>query len=903
MIASLCIVVIFVFIQSRNFEHQHQPKIMQHISAIKNLDAHLNEDILKIRYAELPNYDSLVIAQESIFQRVEALNGVLEELSSPVASHKLNQFKLSINQKFHLIEQFKSQNSVMKNSYNFLTSVVAQDSMLSLANISKLDWQEYLQLLNKVMAFNLRTQEENRDDIKIQLQALKDKTDRYPIEIEESLSFVFSHIETSLIYTVQTNQTLDELLNIPTARTLDDLTFEYNQTYQSGVKEIQVYQLILTLFSAYLIAYIVWVVYQLNIKGMLLKKTNASLEEQVEERTTLLTQERNYISQLIKVSPTLIVSINHQDVLNFINPAVEKLTGFSREELLQQDAWTFLLKESVDDIKEALSAMDTQSVIHRESTVFTKAGAELVIAWTILNFPQREYILFGNDISMYREAEEQLRETSRTKNQFLANMSHELRTPLNAIIGYSEMLQEDALDLNELQMVEDLKKIHSSGRHLLDIINDILDISKIEAGKMELYPEVVDISSFVQNIVKIVEPLVQNNQNQLSVSIDENPGSIYIDSVRLKQCIFNLLSNACKFTHQGQISFDIVRHQETLLFKISDTGIGISEEGQAKLFQPFSQVDGSSTRKFGGTGLGLSITKNILELMGGIIEVKSDVGVGSQFLIQVPLGKPQSNFIPEYHSEAIEASQLNYLSRGKVLIIDDDPIARELLTKILSKDQVEIETASGGHAGLIKAQEWKPDLITLDVCMPVMDGFEVIQKLKELPDLKHIPVVFISMSGSEQISYSLGASAYLSKPVNSSDLLDVIHTYIPDANADILIVEDDLNTRSLLVNLLEKNNYRVRAVSNGKQALIQMKRHQPTLIITDLMMHEMDGFELVSSLQKNSDWAKIPVIVLTAKDLTLPEQDLLNKMTTQVLQKGVISNQSLLDVVNQAILS
>jgi len=484
---------------------------------------------------------------------------------------------------------------------------------------------------------------------------------------------------------------------------------------------------------------------------------------------------------------------------------------------------------------------------------------------------------------------------NRIKSQFLANMSHELRTPLNAIIGYSEMLQEDAEDLGEAGFVEDLGKISHAGKHLLTLINDILDISKIEAGKMEIYFETCDLSELIQDAADTVAPLMEANANRLEVHRLE--GEITTDVTKLRQILINLLSNAGKFTKQGQVVLKVGREardgEPGYRFSVQDSGIGMSPEQMDKLFQPFTQADNSTTRQYGGTGLGLAISRRYCELMGGDIRVESSPGAGSTFVCWLPASRsaPASNeqaVGPVADSEAETNS-------ARILLIDDEESSEQLLQRYLAKEGWTVAYAGNGQKGLALAKKLRPKVICLDILMPGMDGWSVLSQLKNDPDTKDIPVVIWSMSSDKQLGFALGAAEYLVKPVQREQLVSVIDKYVDKLGQhSVLVIEDDQSASELAARLLRKEGYLVTVAGNGAIALECLTQHQPSLILLDLMMPQMDGFQFIEELQKVEAWRDIPVIVITAKTVTAEDRAKLNGYVQNIIQKGGFTPQSLL---------
>ncbi|HVQ32217.1 MAG TPA: response regulator [Vicinamibacteria bacterium] len=500
-------------------------------------------------------------------------------------------------------------------------------------------------------------------------------------------------------------------------------------------------------------------------------------------------------------------------------------------------------------------------------------------------------------------AKEAAEQANRTKSSFLANMSHELRTPLNAIIGYSEMLHEEAQDRGLEELGPDLEKIYGAGKHLLALINDILDLSKIESGKMELYLEDFDVRALVRDVQSTIHPLVAKNQNRLDVHLADDVGGMHADVTRVRQVLFNLLSNACKFTEKGTITLDVRRDvaapEDELLFSVVDTGIGLTEEQLGRLFQAFTQADASTSRRYGGTGLGLVISRRFCQMMGGDIAVTSVHGKGSNFTARLPVTVNDQRGTPAIPSTRKAAGALTLPPPGprtRVLVIDDDPTARDLMLRGLEKEEgFEVILAAGGEEGVRLAREKKPDVITLDVLMPGMDGWAVLKTLKSDAATASTPVVMLSMVDDKDIGYALGAADYILKPFDRDRLAEVLRRYKgKEPVCPVLVVEDDPATRDVIRRTLEGDGWQVTEAANGRLALSAVSEKVPDLILLDLMMPEMDGFEFVAALRRNDAWKRVPVVVVTAKDLTREDRERLDGYVRRVFQKGAFSRDELI---------
>jgi signal transduction histidine kinase/CheY-like chemotaxis protein len=477
-----------------------------------------------------------------------------------------------------------------------------------------------------------------------------------------------------------------------------------------------------------------------------------------------------------------------------------------------------------------------------------------------------------------QEKSRQLEQASRHKSQFLASMSHELRTPLNAIIGLTEMMVSNAPRFGTEKAAEPLRRVHRAGTHLLGLINQVLDLSKIEAGKLELNPTLVDLATLVDEIVGTARQLAEQNKNRLVVEAHDNLGSLMVDPMRLQQILLNLLSNACKFTKAGEVALrirKIVDERSRIEFAVADTGIGMTAEQQAKLFEEFSQAESSTAQRYGGTGLGLAITRKLARMMGGDVTVNSEPGKGSVFTVRLPSDEATG---PTQESRA-QGSDC-------VLVVDDDATARELIAEHIKAEGLPVVTAASGLEGLKLAKHLRPIAITLDVMMPDLDGWSVLAALRQDTELADIPVIMVTILDEQRRAASLGAAGYLTKPIDRDRLRRIMGRFRTPARATrVLLVEDDADQRERLRAWLEGQHWLVQEAANGREALACLQADRPDVILLDLMMPEMDGFAVVAALQKEPRWRDVPVIVITARDLDAQDRARLNSGVQSVLVK------------------
>ncbi len=616
----------------------------------------------------------------------------------------------------------------------------------------------------------------------------------------------------------------------------------------------------------------------------------------------------------------IIITGDTQGVVRSFNRTAERWLGWRAAEIVGRAEYPWLdmnevterarklTKELGRPIETTLDVFVTKTrdrtADEGEWTFISRTGRRFPVRLSVTALRDAEgnitgYCGIGADITEQRRVQEAMQTAkdaaeaaNRTKSLFLANMSHELRTPLNAIIGYSEMLAEDAAAQGQTQTVDDLKKINQAGKHLLTLINDILDLSKVEAGKMRLHAETFPVALMMQDVAATIRPMIKQNNNALTIEAPPEVGEMRSDLTKVRQVLFNLLSNSSKFTSNGEIVFAAQRVTsqpvDQIVFTVHDTGIGMESKTMQNLFQAFSQADPATSNKYGGTGLGLAISRQFCRIMGGDIDVQSTPGQGSTFIVTLPahLSDEEAAASAQEPTPSVHAPGTAAAART-VLVIDDDSPSQDLLRRILEADGFSVATASDGQRGIELARQLHPIAITLDVMMPGMDGWAVLTELKGDPQLCEIPVIMLTMVDDRSMGYALGAGACLTKPVDRAELLRVVDRYRRTRGAQsVLIVEDDTSSADIVKRTLAEAGWDVRLAENGRAGLEQLRENRPSVILLDLMMPLMDGFEFAAELRRHAEWRDIPVIVLTAKELTAEDRKRLDGDVQKILKKG-----------------
>jgi len=642
------------------------------------------------------------------------------------------------------------------------------------------------------------------------------------------------------------------------------------------------------------------------------KTTASELEIQMTERTLELGAANQFLDSIIENIPNMIF-VKEATGLRFIrlNRAGEDLLGFPSDELMGKNDFDFF---PADQAERFISA-DRETLRNRdlvdipEETIQTnKKGPRILHTKKIpiLDATGEPAFLLGisEDITEAKKtqealhhAQEEAERANRVKSQFLASMSHELRTPLNAILGFSELLSDDTTGrFDEATRRRFLDQIHSSGQHLLQLINDILDLSKVEAGQMELQLQSVDLGSLINEARETVEPLAQIK----AIALHAEPGPelhLIADAAKVKQMLLNLLSNAIKFTpNGGSIQIRGRQVDSWVEIAVSDTGIGIAAENLGRLFTEFQQLDAGPGRQQEGTGLGLALTRRFAELHGGQVTVESVLGKGSTFTLRLPLEATAHRGPAPLEPSPVIA---NDLGRPLVLVVDDNPQAAEILARTMGTGGFRIKVAHTGPEALSMARDLKPVAITLDILLPEVDGWEVLNRLKADEATRNIPVIVVSVVDNPALGRALGAFDYFVKPVDGKALLSRLSQYrfttkVKSGPVRVLVVDDEQANLDLLEALLEPAGFGVIRAGGGQEGIDLARSQMPDLILLDLMMPDLTGFDVVEALRAEEATRSIPIMVLTAKALTEDDKRALNGQVAAIFQRNSVAGTELI---------
>jgi PAS domain S-box-containing protein len=665
------------------------------------------------------------------------------------------------------------------------------------------------------------------------------------------------------------------------------------------------------------------------IIGYLLIGTDNTARKQIEEERMKLDQrlrdQHFYTRSLLESNIDALMTTDPRGIITDVNKQMETLTGCTRDELIGAPFKNYFTDPALAEAG-INRVLNEGKVSNYELTARARNGTLTVVSYNATTFHDRDRKLQGvfaaaRDMTELKRFEQtlqqknvELEDASRMKSEFLANMSHELRTPLNAIIGFSEVLGDGLLgDMTEQQRGF-IGDIFSSGKHLLSLINDILDLSKVEAGKMMLDLEPVQVSSLFANSLSIIREKAATRRVKLTMDVAKELGTVHADARKVKQIVYNLLSNAVKFTSEGgevtlratsvpraevgQLSAECLgrsfpladnEFEEFLKISVTDTGIGISPEGLERLFKPFSQIDSGLARKFEGTGLGLAMIKLLAELHGGTVAVESSVNEGACFTVWLPLRSPAES--ARSAEKTLVANPIATLPGDRIaLVVEDDLKSADLIRVQLEAAGFKVLHAASAEEALILVERQPLALITLDVMLPNMDGWEFLGRLKQMPALRHVPVVIVTIVADRNKGFALGAAAVMQKPISRQELYDSLVELgliplAPGRTLKVLIVDDDPKAVELIALRILGLASTVLRAYGGLEAIETTRREKPDLILLDLMMPEVNGFDVVAALHEDSGTAAIPILVVTAKPITPEDRNKLNGYVSTILEK------------------
>lgn len=611
------------------------------------------------------------------------------------------------------------------------------------------------------------------------------------------------------------------------------------------------------------------------------------------------------LAAIVESSEEAIIGKTLDGIITSWNKAAEEMYGYTAKEVVGKSIYIIVPEERKSETELIISGIQKgERISHRETIRKTKDGRLIHVSVTISPVVDSDGKILGassiaHDISARKRAERELAlkneelkvqraeaiEANKLKSQFLANMSHELRTPLNSIIGFTtRVIKKGAGVLPEVQL-DNLRIVKEEALHLLDLINSLLDYSKVEAGRMEVYKEVFNLVKVVEEVNFIVKTLMEGKPLEYEYELCSKE-SILIssDRIKIKQILINLLSNAIKYSERGKIKLSVSKKDKYYCMKVEDEGIGIAPENLTNIFDEFRQIDGSYTRKVGGTGLGLSITKKFTEMLGGRIKVVSTLGVGSCFIVHIPMEMEG----PKEYMEKLDSDEKSLPPyRIKVACIDDDNNVQRLYKQYLNEQGYEAIPLYGGENVISEIEKIKPDVILLDIMLPNKDGWEILAGIKNNPSIKKIPVIMISVLSEKNLAYRMKADEYLIKPVSQEELLDtIVRTISKRDGLEILIADDDENFLNLIGQFLSEQAVFYRFARNGEEAITEIENKKPDLAILGLTMPKKDGFVVSDYITNNEKLKDIPVVIVTEKDLSRKEKEELLLRTNLVVQKS-----------------
>ncbi|MDH5230681.1 MAG: response regulator [Gammaproteobacteria bacterium] len=658
-------------------------------------------------------------------------------------------------------------------------------------------------------------------------------------------------------------------------------------------------------------------------------------------------QEQSFLGQMLLSMPGYVFIYNENSQIVYMNQSLNSIveqTDGKYENVSFEEIFGSENKSAIRQCVNALKHTDSDLLELRFSNEMRHAILQFSVNQQHINGMDL-YVGVGHDLSEHRWhsvelekrvaelgeelktktrdltiANDRARAASRAKSGFLANMSHELRTPLNAVIGYAEILQEDIEELSPDECRNDLEKILISGKHLLSMINDILDLSKIEAGRMGLNLEYFRIDHMIEDVVNTIQHLAKKNDVELTVELNDNYSVMLADLTKVRQILFNLLSNAIKFSDHGEVQLEChvsgSDDSEIVVFEVSDNGIGMTEEQINKLFNEYFQGDSTKSREWGGTGLGLMINQRFCQMMGGHIRVESEFKKGSKFIVSLPTNTAKLRFKdspdgyivgPKVDPKLVRfAPNDDYASRrraiSRVLVIDDDPNVRDLMERCLSREGFDVMSVDNGRDGIAAVESFQPDVITLDVLMPVMDGWSVLSELKDKNVTDQIPVIMLSMLDEYDMSYALGAADYLLKPIRRHTLVETVLKHLRDKKQHTILVVDDMEeNRFMISRIMRDHGILVIEAENGADGLVKLADNDIDLILLDLVMPEMDGFQFSEKAKAHDEFKDIPIIVITAHDISSKDMKRLNGNVDRIYERDNMSFESMLVEINRMV--
>ena len=856
---------LFINTETREDDRGHA-RFDRGLRRVAQLDAHLDKVVLEseigigFQFGPLVDgVDALRLARAHM-RHIPAFFG---EARASSFTKRLDELEALLAEKEELTESVKSDLAILRSSLAYLPKSAREFRSDTASDPAWAPLGPRVgRLVESVLRFQLSTQDRPETSPQGEIDDLANAIEDLEGEFRDRCDRLLAHARVISERSSGVKETTLEMAGLPISSTIAVLIDDARDIYRIARARTRGFRIAFLVYSAALLLVVIVVLLRLRSSAHALAEANASLEQRVADRTADLTR--------------------------------------TNEEL--------------------------QTEIHEKERV------------------QREL----------QQARDAAIEATLAKSTFLANMSHELRTPLNAIIGYSELLMEEAEDIDgdEDLFTPDLSKIRGAGKHLLELINGVLDLSKVEAGKMELYLEDCQLSELLAEVETVALPLCNKKENRLEVICEDGAGVARTDVTKLRQILFNLLGNSAKFTENGVITLAVEARDDRVVFRVKDTGIGMSPEQLSRVFEAFLQADESTTRQYGGTGLGLTITREFCRLMGGDVSVASAIGEGTCFTVDLPrrvepiqpqtpadavdeavedaaAGEARSlrHRKPEQCGEGISResrrehavnrlvseSEQRRITRNDpaqcqnqdpayttvsgaqapssdkplILIIDDDEASRDLLARYLEKEGFATCRASSGEEGIAIAKKLIPAVITVDVLMPGIDGWDVLSRLKTDPLTREIPVIIASVTGRREKAFALGAFDFLTKPVDRDLLNGLLDRLFGRKNENsVMVVDDEEDNRRVLSHHLEKRASRVIAVENGQEALDRLKTERPDLVILDLMMPVMDGFEFLEHFRREPEWRSIPVVVMTAMDLTEADRRRLDGQVATIVERS-----------------